>query len=54
MAYVLEDVQREHQANLGTLQDIKARLSELSREYRDGMVSDKPVAGALDQRSQIN
>ena len=41
-------VEREHQANQAVLRDVRARLDKLSRPYRDGMVSDKPVAGELD------
>jgi hypothetical protein len=41
-------MQYKYQTHLGTLRNIKARLSELSRECRDDMVSDKPVAGELD------
>jgi hypothetical protein len=43
-----EDVEREHQANLAVLDDIQARPSALCREYRDGMVGDKPITGSLD------
>lgn len=43
-----EDVEREHQANLAVLHDIRARLSTLCRQYRDGMVGDKPITGSLD------
>jgi hypothetical protein len=43
-----EDVEREHQANLAVLHDIRARLSALCRECRDGIVGDKPITGSLD------
>jgi hypothetical protein len=43
-----EDVERERQANLAVLEDLRNRLANLSREYRDGMVSDNPISGVLD------
>jgi hypothetical protein len=43
-----EEVEREHQANLAVLHDIRARLAALCRECRDGMVGDEPIAGSLD------
>jgi hypothetical protein len=42
------DVEREHQANLGVLREVRSRLEKLSRPYRDGILSDKAVAGELD------
>ncbi len=42
------DVEREHQVNLVVLQDVRSRLDKLSRSYRDGIVSDKPIAGELE------
>lgn len=42
------DVERERQANQAVLNDIRARLQKLARECRDGMVSEKPIAGELD------
>ena len=42
------DVEREHQVNLDVLQDVRFRLDKLSRSYRDGIVSDKPIAGELE------
>ena len=42
------DIEREQQANLAVLKEVRARLQKLSREYRDGMVNEKPIAGELD------
>jgi hypothetical protein len=42
------DIEREQQANRAVLEEVRARLRKLSRDYRDGMVNEKPIAGELD------
>lgn len=34
--------------NRKTPDDLKARLDALNREYRDGLLSDQPLSGALE------
>jgi hypothetical protein len=41
------ELKKEREANLKTLDEIKARLDALGRSYRDGTISDTPVGGTL-------
>jgi len=43
-----EEAEEESAANRKTLDDLKARLDALNREYRDGLLSDQPMSGALE------